>query len=59
LHLKGLTNASVSVYTVSGSVVAQVKSQENEIAIKLPSQGVYLVRVLEKGLVTVIKVINY
>jgi hypothetical protein len=59
LHLKGLTNATVSVYTVSGSVVEQVNAQENELAIKLPSQGIYLVRILEKGMVTVIKVINY
>ena len=59
LHLNGVKDTSVKVYTVSGVLVAQLQSVETNAVIKLPSKGVYLVNIVTTGnIVSTLKVIN-
>jgi hypothetical protein len=59
LHLNGVKDSSVKVYTVSGVLVAQLQSVVTDAAIKLPSKGVYLVSIVAaNNVISTLKVIN-
>jgi hypothetical protein len=56
LKIEGAANALVTVYNVSGILVNALNEGVNTV--KLPSKGIYLVRIVEKNNPTTIKVVN-
>ena len=57
LVVKGISNASVSVFNVNGMLVAKTRSASGQTELNLPSRGVYLVSISENAKTTLLKVI--
>jgi hypothetical protein len=58
LHAKGFSaTASLAVYNLLGQKITNYKTLNGDVAISLPTKGIYIVKVQDKGLTSTYKVI--